>query len=111
LTGGMIPNFLFVFLQDLVLDFAFLHVPEVLPDQIFCIGRILLDARPFPGKSLMIGAELDQDLFETVSFSSPAHQIPEPGVGEEIERSQSQADPEKNSPTIDRSLLKPRRQF
>jgi hypothetical protein len=104
----MILNFLFILLQNLVFDFPFFDVSQILSDEVLGIGRILLDAPPFPCESFMISTELNQNFFETAFLPSAVDQISEPGIGEKIKSPESQTNSEKNTPTMDWSLLKRR---
>ena len=45
-------------------------------------------------RGLMIGAELDQDPFQTALLAGPADQVPEPCIGEEIKRPRVRPPPE-----------------
>ena len=84
----MIPNFLFILLQNLVFDFSFFNIPQIFPDQILRIGRIFLNAFPFAGQGCMVGTQLNQNPLHTPLLAGMADQIPEPRVGEKIKRSQ-----------------------
>lgn len=94
LDGRYDIKFLFILLENLVLHFPLFDVPQVLADEVFGVGRILLDAAPFFGQSLVIGTKLNQDSGQSTFFTSPTDQFPKSSIGEEVESPQSQTDPE-----------------
>ena len=57
----MISNcVLFFFFQNLIFDFAFLDVPQIFADQVFRVGRVLLNQREFPGQGVVRRAKIDE---------------------------------------------------
>ncbi len=47
-----------VFFKELVFHFTLFDPPQIFPDQVFRVGRVVLNLPPFLSQRLMVGAEL-----------------------------------------------------
>ena len=77
---------LFWFLHDLIFHLALFHISEILPDEIFREGGILLNLRPLPGQGFMIGAQAHELPFNPAPLPRTADEIAKALVGKEKER-------------------------